>query len=66
MTKDSLKNCFKLDRGDRENKESEEHVEVVRCEAPACDLHDVLGSHLLSYYSALAFQNLQKLLQPNR
>ena len=57
---------FKMDRGDRENKESEELAEAVRCEAPACDLHDVLGSHLLSRNSALAFQNMQELLQPDR
>ena len=57
---------FQLDRGDWENEEQEEHVEAVCCEAPAGDLHDVLGRHLLSRHPALALQDLQELLQPDR
>ena len=55
-----------MDRGDRENKEPEKLAETVCCEAAAGDLHDVLGSHQLSIDSALAFQNMQELLQPDR
>ena len=55
-----------MDRGDWKNEEPEEHVEAVCCEAAPCDLHDVLGSHQLSRNSTLAFQNMQKLLQPDR
>ena len=51
----ALQNYFKMDRGDRENKEPEKLAEAVFCEAIASDLHDVLGSHQLSVDSALAF-----------
>ena len=55
-----------VDGGGGEVQGPEEHLDLVRSEAAAGDLHDVLGSHRQRGHSALDLQNMQGVFQPDR
>ena len=55
-----------VDGGGGEVQGPEEYLDLVRSEAAAGDLHDVLGSHRQRGHAALALQNMQSVFQPDR
>ena len=55
-----------VDGGGGEVQGPEEHLDLVRSEAAAGDLHDVLGCHRQCGHPALDLQNMQGVFQPDR